>query len=32
MRTRLLPMPVALLVLSACNQPPDAPQIALNPG
>jgi hypothetical protein len=25
-------MPVALLALSACNQPPDAPQIALNPG
>ena len=28
----LVPLPVAFLVLAACNEAPSAPQIALNPG
>ena len=32
MRTTLLPLPIAFLVLAACNDAPSAPQIALNPG
>ncbi len=32
MRTTLLPLPVAFLALAACNEPPGAPQITLNPG
>ena len=28
----LLPLPVALLALAACNAPPTAPEIVINPG
>ena len=32
MRATLLPLPVAFLALAACNEPPGAPEILINPG
>lgn len=32
MRASLVPLPIAFVALAGCAQPPDAPQIVLNPG